>query len=78
MSRNKYNQEGKYLFLENYKTLMKEIKDTNEKIFCTLQTKGINIVKMLILCKAVPQNFNGTFHVHRKKNNSLNGSTKYP
>ena len=36
MSRNKYNQEGKYLFLENYKTLMKEIKDTNEKIFCTL------------------------------------------
>ena len=67
MSRNKYNRGGKYLFLENYKTLMKEIKDTNEKIFCTFQTKGINIVKMLILCKAVPKNFNGTSHVNRKQ-----------
>ena len=52
--RNKFNQEVKDLYIENYKTLMKEIKDnTNERKDTLCSWIGrINIVKMFILCIA--------------------------
>lgn len=40
-------EEVKDLYSESYKTLMKEIKDTNEQI------GRINIVKMSVLTKAI-------------------------
>ena len=47
-------KEAKDLYNENYKTLLKEIKDTNEKkdILCSWILKG-NIVKMSILHKVI-------------------------
>ena len=51
---NKHNQRVKDLYPENYKTLMKEIKDNTKKwkvILCS-QIR-INIVKMAILLKAI-------------------------
>ena len=48
-------KETKDLYIENYKTLMKEIKeDTNRwrNIPCSW-IRRINIVKMRILCKAI-------------------------
>jgi len=48
-------KETKDLYIENYKTLMKEIKDDTNRlrnIPCSW-TRGINIVKMSILPKAI-------------------------
>ena len=48
-------KEAKDLYLKNYKTLMKEIEDNTKKwkaIQCSC-TRGINIVKMPILHKAI-------------------------
>ena len=55
-------KEAKDLYLKNYKTLMKEIEDNTKKwkaIQCSC-TRGINIVKMPILHKAI-QRFNAIF-----------------
>ena len=48
-------KETKYLYIENYKTLMKEIKDDTNRwrnIRCAW-VRRINIVKMSILPKAI-------------------------
>ena len=48
-------KETKDLYIENYKTLMKEIKDDTNRwrnIPCS-QIRKINTVKMSILCKAI-------------------------
>ena len=48
-------KETKYLYAENYKTLMKEIKDDTNRwrdIPCSW-TRRINVVKMTILPKAI-------------------------
>ena len=48
-------KETKYLYIEDYKTLMKEIKDDTNRwrnILCSW-TGRINIVKMSILSKAI-------------------------
>ena len=54
------SKEAKVLYLENYKTLMKEIKDdTNswKDILCSW-IRRINIVKVTILPKAIIYRFN--------------------
>ena len=70
-------KEAKDLYNENYKTLLKEIKDTNEKkdILCSWILKG-NIVKMSILHKviyklsAIPTKIPMAFFGKNRKNHS--------
>ena len=63
-------KEAKYLYTENYKVLMKQIKDDTNRwrdIPCSWIGR-INIVKMTILSKAIYRssaillNYNGIFH----------------
>ena len=78
-------KEVKDLYVETYKTLIKEIKDNSKKwkdILCSWIGR-INIVKMAILPKIIYrfnsyQNFNNTFHRNRKKFYSVYGITKEP
>ena len=69
-------KETKNLYAENYKTLMKEIKDNTNRwrdIPCSWIGR-INIVKMTILSKAIYRssaillNYNGIFHRIKAKN----------
>ena len=55
MCRNKFNQGGKDLYLENYRTLKKEIEeDTNKWKHIPCSWIGrINIIKMSIFYKAI-------------------------
>ena len=46
-------QETKDLYIENYKTLMKEIKDDTNRWKPCSRIRRINIVKMSILSKAI-------------------------
>ena len=82
------SKETKDLYAENYKTLMKEIKDDTNRwrdIPCSLIGR-INIVKMIILPKAIYrfnaitiQTTNGIFHrTKTKKIHNLYGHTKGP
>ena len=79
--RNKFNQAEKSMYLENYKTLKKEIEEvTNKwKLIPCPQIGRINIVKMSILPKAINR-FNaipikqskklyGTMKISNKHNN---------
>ena len=67
--RNNLPKETKNLYAENYKTLMKEIKDDTNRwrdIPCSW-TGRLNVMKMTILPKAIHR-FNAIFHRTRTKN----------
>lgn len=72
--KNKFNQEAKDLYTENYKTLTKEIKEDTDKckeFLCSLIGRS-NIVKMSITskpihkCNANYQNSNDILYRYRK------------
>ena len=72
--RNKFNQEVKDIYIENFKTLMKEIEEhTNKRkeILCSW-VERINTVKMSILYRKIYriheiyQNSNDIFHIEKK------------